>query len=301
MRHPVAVPRIPLPLTLATEPFRVAAARDLDVGRGRLRGPDLARPFHGVRSGQLSSRALAYVPLLRPGDRFSHTSAAELWPLPLPPGHSDVHVTATPPRNPPRGRRVLGHVSNTDTSVIRFGLPLSDPVALFLELATILGEDDLVAVGDALVLDPEVLDPLDLRPWVDLGELREGCRVSRARGSRLARRAVARVRCGSESREETLLRLLIVAAGIPEPSLQQEVRDRRGRWIGRFDMVYRDARVIVEYDGDQHRTSTRQYEKDIGRLERAFAAGWTVVRVRARGLYERPDVTIRRVRSALGI
>lgn len=185
-------------------------------------------------------------------------------------------------------------------SVVRGGLPLSHPVALFIELATILGESDLVAVGDALVLEPEVLDPLDLRPWIGIDELREGCRASRAHGSRVARRAAARVRQGAESREETLLRLLILEAGFPEPELQQNVYDRRGRWIGRFDMLYREERVIVEYDGDQHRTSKGQYEKDITRIERAIAAGWKVVRVRAKGLYARPDATIRRVREALG-
>ena len=39
------------------------------------------------------------------------------------------------------------------------GLPLSDPVTAFIESASILSLDDLVAVGDSLVLDPRVLDP----------------------------------------------------------------------------------------------------------------------------------------------
>ena len=98
---------------------------------------------------------------------------------------------------------------------------------------------------------------------------------------------------------ETALRLLLIRAGLPEPELNQELFDDRGRWIGRFDMVYRDARVIVEYDGDQHRTSTTQYELDISRIDRAIAAKWRVVRVRARGIHVSPAHTIRRVREAL--
>ena len=98
---------------------------------------------------------------------------------------------------------------------------------------------------------------------------------------------------------ETLLRLLLLRAGLPEPELNQELYDDRGRWIGRFDMVHREARVIVESDGDQHREDTTQYELDISRIDRAIAARWTVVRVRARGVFVDPGDTIRRVREAL--
>jgi very-short-patch-repair endonuclease len=170
---------------------------------------------------------------------------------------------------------------------------------MFLELATLLTEDDLVAVGDALVLDPAKLDPHDLRPWISLDALRLGCRASRAHGARRARRAAAQVRQGAESPMETALRLLLIRAGLPEPELNQELFDARGRWIGRFDMVYRAARVIVEYDGDQHRTSTAQYERDISRIDRAIAAKWEVVRVRARGIHVAPAETIQRVHEAL--
>jgi len=193
----------------------------------------------------------------------------------------------------------VGHESTVAGSVLRHGLPVSDPLTLFLELATVLEEDDLVAVGDALVLDPAVLDPRDLRPWIALDALRNGCATARAHGVRRARRAAANVRQGAESPMETALRLLILRAGLPEPELNQELFDDRGRWIGRFDMVYRDARVIVEYDGDQHRRSTEQYEKDIRRIDRAIAAKWTVVRVRASGIHANPGETVRRVHEAL--
>lgn len=293
--------RIDLPTALSADAFRVATALELGLGPGRLRGPDLARPFHGVRTpGSTSSRAHAYRPLLRPGDRFSHTTAAELWPLPLPRTGDDLHVTATLPRNRPRRPGVAGHVTDREAAVERHDVPVSEPAALFVELATILAEDDLVAVGDALVLDPEVLDPLDLRPWIPLDELRAACAASRSPGCRRARRAAARVRQGAESRPETLLRLLLIEAGLPEPEVNPVILDARGRRIGRFDLVYRAARVLVEYDGDQHRTSREQYERDMTRLDRAIAAGWRVIRVRSRGLFATPEQTVRRIRVALG-
>lgn len=55
----------------------------------------------------------------------------------------------------------------------------------------------------------------------------------------------------------------------------------------------------MEYDGDQHRTSTAQYEWDMMRREALTRAGWTVVYVRWRGLFVNPAHTADRVRSAL--
>jgi len=276
----------------------VREGRAAGLGENRLRGPDLARHFHGVR-GDGPTLAHAYAPLLRPGDRFSHVTAAELWGLPLPRSSGEIHVTATLPSGRPRTAGVQGHVGGRDLSVLREGLPVSAPPALLVELALTLSIDDLVAVGDALVLEPYVFNPRDPRPWVSLDALRAEVSGSRSPGSRLARRALALNRAGAESRAETHLRLVLGRAGFPEPELNADIRDAQRRWIGRFDIVYREERVIVEYDGDQHRTSTAQYEKDIDRIERVQAAGWVVVRVRARGLLGTPHDTIARVRVAL--
>jgi hypothetical protein len=65
----------------------------------------------------------------------------------------------------------------------------------------------------------------------------------------------ALLRPGAESRPETLLRLLLGRAGLPEPEVNVDIRDDSGRFLGRADLVYPPWRTIVEYDGDQHRTS----------------------------------------------
>jgi uncharacterized protein DUF559 len=46
-----------------------------------------------------------------------------------------------------------------------------------------------------------------------------------------------------------------------------------------LDMGWRDLRLGVEYDGDQHRIDRPQYVKDMRRLRRINACGWEVVRV----------------------
>ena len=291
------MPRVPLPPPFDSAPFRVSDGEG-HVGLGRLRGPDLLRPHHGVRSAAAADIS-DYVPLLRLGERFSHTTAALLWPLPLPRLPDQLHVTVPAPSHAARGLRVVGHKSVDVEFVVRHGVPLSTAARLFVELGTLLSEEDLVAVGDALVLDPAVLDPYDIRPWVTVEELQFACERSRSPGCRRARRALERVRQGAESRTETLLRLLIVGAGLPEPELGVEVFDKRGRRIGRFDLVYAAQRVIVEYDGEQHRIRDAQYDKDQVRMQRAIAAGWTVVRVRWRGLFVRQSETIAEIREAL--
>ncbi|WP_345762289.1 hypothetical protein [Diaminobutyricibacter sp. McL0608] len=105
------------------------------------------------------------------------------------------------------------------------------------------------------------------------------------------------IRPGSESRPESLLRLLLGSAKFPEPELNAVIRDEAGRSIGRFDLVYRDFSIAVEYDGQQHRTSGRQYDIDERRIEAAMLAGWLVVRIRAQGLFGGPASTIERVAS----
>jgi len=306
-------PRIPLPPSLSGGAFRTSTGRAAGLGRGRLAGPDLARPFHGVREAVVSDPAdtdgaaacvrlaRSYRPLLRPGDRFSHTTAAHLWPLPLPRGLDELHVATTRPGCRPRARGVVGHETTRAAFSVRGGMPVSDPIGLFVELGGLLGEDDLVAVGDALVLDPEVLDLSDPRPWIALDALRDGVLAHpRTPGLATARRAIELVRVGAESRPESLLRLLLRRAGLPEPELNPVLYGPNGRRLGRFDFVYREARMIIEYDGDQHRTSTLQYERDIRRLERTRDAGWVIVQVRAHGLFLDPGETLARVRGALG-
>jgi hypothetical protein len=193
---------------------------------------------------------------------------------------------------------MVGHEGRTGVTILRDEQLVSDPVTTFLEVAGLLSLDDLVAVGDHLVLDPRVLDPKDVRPYTSIDELHNAVTSGAGRGARRARQALALVRPGVESRMESLLRLLLVRAGLPEPVCGYELRDGR-RSIGWFDLAWPDWRVIAEYDGDQHRTSTVQYERDIRRFDRADDAQWRVVRVRSHGILNDPHTTVARVTSAL--
>jgi hypothetical protein len=242
----------------------------------------------------------AYAPLLRPGDRFSHTTAALLWGAPVRRAfEDDVHVSAAIAQRP-RARGCLGHVTSAAGHVRRQALPVSDPAQTIVECATLMTLDELVQLCDYFVLDPHQLDPRDLRPYIPRTELGERLHALHGLGVRAARRAYDLSRDGVESPMETGLRLLVRRAGLPEPVCGYELLRPNGSRVGWFDLAWPDRRVIAEYDGDQHRTSTHQYERDIRRFDEAADLGWRVVRVRLRGIGTARAETIARVKRALG-
>ena len=57
--------------------------------------------------------------------------------------------------------------------------------------------------------------------------------------------------------------------------------------IGRVDLVYEEFKVILEYEGDQHRTDRRQWNVDIDRTDEFTAEGYRVIRITAQRM-QRP-------------
>jgi hypothetical protein len=106
------------------------------------------------------------------------------------------------------------------------------------------------------------------------------------------------MRDGVDSPMETRLRLLIVFAGMPEPTVNVIVRGEDGSWRMRFDLCYLDQRLIVEYDGRKHADSTEQWERDIYRREELDQMDYRLLIVTSRGVYSEPQRTLERVRDA---
>jgi hypothetical protein len=106
------------------------------------------------------------------------------------------------------------------------------------------------------------------------------------------------MRDGVDSPMETRLRLLIVFAGMPEPTVNVIVRGEDGSWRMRFDLCCLDQRLIVEYDGRKHADSTEQWERDIYRREELDQMDYRLLIVTSRGVYSEPQRTLERVRDA---
>lgn len=78
-----------------------------------------------------------------------------------------------------------------------------------------------------------------------------------------ARRAASFVRARVDSPRESRLRMMLVLAGLPTPECNPGIGTE---WfLGHGDLVYEANRVVLEYEGDQHRTDPTQWNLDIGR------------------------------------
>lgn len=119
---------------------------------------------------------------------------------------------------------------------------------------------------------------LDLVPAVQLGDAIIHQRPRWARSViEAAPRSVAEwIRAGSESVQETKVRLMLVLAGLPEPQTQVEVRDRHGRFVARLDLYFPEFKVAVEYDGEHH-APAEQRHADVERREALAALGITCI------------------------
>lgn len=98
------------------------------------------------------------------------------------------------------------------------------------------------------------------------------------RGLQAGRSALDLVDAGAESPRETWVRLLLIRNGFPRPQTQIEIRDEYGWTVGYADMGWEDVKVVVEYEGADHRTADR-FNKDVRRIECLDELGWIVVRV----------------------
>ena len=316
MRHPACVNRrVELPEPFRVLPFSARAALENGVTPSRLRAADLDHPFHAVFQVIREPRDLrwlcrAYQERMNPAHCFSHATAAELYGLPLPQyvaRAGPVHVSAMAPARAPYGTGVAGHrlaperwsrrelVLRDEETYELFGFPTAAPEFVWAQLADALDVDDLVALGDAIV--GGIVNP-DIRktgPLSTVDSLREMLRVhSGCRGAKPMSAAIDRIRVGSMSRPESLLRVLLVRAGLPEPVPNRRVYDPGGHLLAMPDLCWPEHRVLVEYQGDGHRSRTT-FRADITRIEEYSDGDWSALQASADDVFEDPNPFMARV------
>lgn len=297
----------------------------LGVSRDVLRGASFRQPFHGVRvpahlPDSLEVRCRAAALLLPEDATFSHATATVLHGLPLPLGYATpggggaagrerdpsprrtphdarvpLHVTV-PVREPrvvgPRLTGIVTHMAKLEPQEAQAGadgLRRTTPTRTWLDCSASLVLVELVALADAALRRGLVTDD----------ELRRAVRGWTGRpGAALSRRAVTLIEPCTDSPMETRLRLLLVLAGLPRPVANRDVV-AHGAWIARPDLSYPELKIAIEYDGDHHRVSRRQWQNDIGRRRVLEDEGWLVLVFTADDVLKRGTDTVRRVRSAL--
>lgn len=273
-----------------SRPFTRAAATRHGISYGELRGPRFRTVFRGiyVTAGvavDTEIRARAAV-LLHPWSAFlSHETAAVLQGIPVPLS-PDVHLTVTD-RKDRRSRPGLRTHAGVESDVHEVrGLRMSTGNQLFCELAQHLGLVDLVVAGDALVRAGRTTAEALAAAAAELGGT---CAAH-------AQRAAAYVSPRVDSVMESRLRMLLLLAGFPAPLVNATVNGDNVHY--RPDLCWPELRLVVEYDGRQHRDDLDQWDHDIARREWFEAHDWVLLTVVARDVFQRPDETVRRVHDA---
>ncbi|MFC7528637.1 DUF559 domain-containing protein [Actinoplanes sp. GCM10030250] len=286
-----------LPASLAQLPFRGSAAVAAGtVSKDMLRGgkwrrllPDVYAHRDVVVDHRLWCAAVSLI--LPRGSAIGGLSAAYLWGAELSRATSPVSVVTPRDRWTNRNSRIVAHhtvIADSDLTELD-GVLVTTPERTAFDLGRRLRRTEALVSMDIMIRDvkPDLVVVQEMavqrRGWPRVAQLKEVLKLADPR---------------AESPMESRLRLLLHDAGVPPAVPQHEVRDDRGRLIGRVDLAWPAARLAVEYEGDHHRERD-QYRRDVARTNALRSAGWTVLRFTADDLHERPRETAMTVAAEL--
>jgi hypothetical protein len=297
-----------LPEVLHLAPFTVAEALGHGASYGQLCHRDVLTLSRGIKS--LKNDADVPLALLtRPYtlvtgySATSHATAFAIWQLPgfLPgAGGKALHISRQYPHVPARRLGVAGHRTMFRNDEVCFfnGLWITTRSRTWLDCARKMCVEELVVVADHLVRIPRPEFERRTEPYATMAEL--AILLERHPGTPgivKAREALRLARVGSDSPQETKLRLACGYAGLPEPLLNAKTELTAG--VERTpDQSYPDFRVAVEYDGAMH-ADPRQVERDVTRAEDYARAGWHEVRIMKGHMANDAKEAVRKVRDAL--
>ncbi len=281
-----------IPHELTTRPFSLAEARAAGLTFSALRGRAWRRLgselycWEGVKEDAWR-RLVAWKELLPREAVFAGATAAWLMGLDLDPIHPVEAVV--PPLSNVRTRPGLTvrrcQIAPRDVVTVR-KLRTTNLLWTLADLCLRYpAVDALIAIDMAL--------RARLTNAVALGRYAEKAR-GRAGAGRL--RFLARLAAPAESPMETRLRWLLIQARLPQPQVQTNLHDADGRFVGRADLYYPAARLVLEYDGGNHRDRLVQDDR---RQNLLVNAGFRLLRFTATDIYGRPDVVQAQVRGAL--
>lgn len=299
----------PLPNDFLDRPFTTVEAARAGVSPKRLRHPALASLGKGIRSGCPTAELPLSVrvrPFIEVNERCaaSHLTAAELLVLPrrqekeTPAMFHIIRPEGAAHLNRPH---VIVHRMKLydDEVTVHEGIPVTTPERTWLDLAEVLSLDALVVAGDSCVRVPRPELEGRALPLCSIEDLQRMIeRHKGKRGIRKAKEAIQLIRVGSDSPQETLLRLAMGRASLPEPELNVPIIDDAGRPHHEPDLSYRKYRIGIEYEGEHH-GEEGQIVRDIARSERYEALGWTEVRISKRHMLNDAQPAVAKIRSAL--
>jgi very-short-patch-repair endonuclease len=231
------------------------------------------------------------------GTTISHHSAAALWGL-VEPRRGPVAITVTG-SVAGRGRDwIRCHRTRAiDRRDVRrrAGLRLTAPARTLIDLAA-----ESTRRQTELALDRAIAARLTSRTAI--GEAVARC--PRRAGVALVRSLLDPERGSTvtASRPEELLLALVRRARLPEPEVDVALGDpRSSEQIERYrpDLLWREPKVVVEFDSWLHHSGQRAFRSDRRRDVEMRIAGWTVIRITWADLTEEPERVIAWIATAL--
>lgn len=230
--------------------------------------------------------------LRHPRAVLSHEEAARRLGIEL--LEDDGTTRLTVPRN--RGRIVAPgwRVHRADLAPDEIQL-LSDGSLVTAPMRTVADLGRVLSLQQAVVSADSALR-LEL---ASVAELKTALRSARGQGSGRLRQVSELVDPLSGSVLESLLRVVLVTAGLPVPKTQYWIQDG-SQLLTRVDFCWPDRRLIVEADGFAFHSDRAAYRRDRERMNRLEQLGWRVLRFTWEDVRRRPDHVIGVVRGCLG-
>lgn len=277
-----------LPEKLQGRSFTLDESDACGVSRRQIEKSGLVAPSRGIRvpwgiEQELADRIRPILELA-PDAVASHTTAALLWGIPLPPwlqGSFEVHLSRESSRRAARRIGVSGHHTRFKPGDVMWihGLAVTSPLRTLLDLSPMLTVEEWVAAGDYLVCEHERSFGPKRTAMVKLDVLKDAVhREFRRRGILTAREALELIRVGADSPPETFLRLSLERAGITELTLNYVVLDANGDEASWPDLAVPKWKVAIEYDGEHH-LGAKQQAIDAARDKLMAVLGWRQVRI----------------------
>lgn len=275
--------------------------------------------FHTPTVGPASLNALCHVLQNKvvPGAVLSHSTAAALWGIPVPPWIDDgvgrlrrygehrrsgfiipsrVPVWSeearraetagvTRPALPhlhcrvPRERTVRVSRGATVHRVNGGETTQWQSLVVSTPLETLLELAPMLLLHDLVAAIDVLIGPKSTAPGTTLENVLDFARSCAARrGAPRLRAAAARSRGGVESPGESLSRQLVVSAGFPEPVPNLRVMIPQTGRHRRIDNAFEHGHIGMEYDGDVHRVSQDRWRDDEARRDELATQGWVLRR-----------------------
>jgi hypothetical protein len=182
---------------------------------------------------------------------------------------SDLHVLTPVGRQLRSSDGLVVHRREGAPLAVVDGRPATSPAWTAVEVARSLWRPRALATLDAALRTGTC----------DVRGLRGAAAKQRGRRGIVAvRNLIPLARPQAESPMESEARLAMLDYGLPEPVLQFEIVDRRGRtW--RVDFAWPDRKVAVEYDGFDWHSSQEQFRHDRQKVAALREIDWTVLSI----------------------